>query len=150
MGCEETQQIIKRVAEELASSYNRSVDLVLNLSPMSVAISGRYLGQLLWQVTDNAFKFSTAGAQVMISTAYENGMGTIIIKDNGRGMSEDQIKKIHMFMQFDRERHEQQGLGLGLMIAKRLTEIHGGNIRVISSQANGTTVTISFPLLKGK
>ena len=64
-------------------------------------------------------------------------MGLITIKDNGRGMSEDQIKKIHMFMQFDRERHEQQGLGLGLMIARRLTEIHGGNIRVISSSGNG-------------
>ena len=150
IGSKEAHRIIKRVAEELAYSYNRSADLVLNLSPMSVAISGRYLEQLLWQVTDNAFKFSTAGAQVMISTAYENGMGTIIIKDNGRGMSEDQIKKIHMFMQFDREQHEQQGLGLGLMIAKRLTEIHGGNIRVSSIQENGTTIFLSFPLLQVK
>jgi signal transduction histidine kinase len=149
-GSKEAHKIIKRVAEELASSYNRSADLVLNLSPMSVAISERYLEQLLRQVTDNAFKFSAAGAQVIISIAYENGMGAITIKDHGRGMSENQIKKIHTFMQFDRERHEQQGLGLGLMIAQRLTEIHGGNIRVISSPANGTTVTISFPLLERK
>jgi two-component system sensor histidine kinase/response regulator len=149
-GSKEAHKIIKRVAEELASSHNRSADLVLNLSPMSIAVSSRYLEQLLWQVMDNAFKFSIAGAQVIISTAYENGMGTITIKDNGRGMSEDQIKKIHMFMQFDREQHEQQGLGLGLIITKRLTEIHGGNIRVISSPANGTTVTISIPLLEEK
>ena len=148
-GSKKAHDIIKRVAEELASSHNRSADLVLNLTPMSAPISERYLEQLLWQVTDNAFKFSTAGTQVIISIAHENGMGTIIIKDHGRGMSENQIKKIHTFMQFDRERHEQQGLGLGLMIAKRLTEIHGGNICVMSSSANGTTVTISFPTPEG-
>jgi two-component system sensor histidine kinase/response regulator len=75
-------------------------------------------------------------------------MGVITIKDHGRGMSEDQIKKIHMFMQFDRERYEQQGLGLGLMITKRLTEIHGGNIHVDSSPGNGTTLSLSFPILQ--
>jgi signal transduction histidine kinase len=74
----------------------------------------------------------------------------ITIKDNGRGISEDQIKKIHIFMQFDREQYEQQGLGLGLMIAKRLTEIHGGTIRVSSIQGNGTTVFLSFPLTQVK
>lgn len=150
MGSEEAHQIVKRISEELASSYNRSADLVLNITPISIAISERYVEQLLRQVIDNAFKFSVIGTQVIISTACENEIGLIIIKDIGRGMSEDQINKIHMFMQFDRERHEQQGLGLGLMIAKRLTEIHGGNIRVTSSPANGTTVTISFPLLEGK
>lgn len=148
MGSEEAHQIVKCVAEKLASSYNRTSDLVLNLSPMAIGISERYLEQLLQQMMDNAFKFSTVGTQVTILTVCENGMGQIIIKDNGRGMSEDQIKKIHTFMQFDREQHEQQGLGLGLMIAKRLTEIHGGNIRVSSIQGNGTTISIFFPLLQ--
>ena len=50
-------------------------------------------------------------------------------------------------MQFDRERYEQQGLGLGLMIAKRLTEIHEGIFTVHSSQGSGTTVSLRFPLL---
>jgi two-component system, sensor histidine kinase and response regulator len=148
-GSKEAQNIIRRVAEDIASSYKRSTDLVLKLTPIAVSVSERYLEQLLWQVMDNAFKFSVAGAQVAISTAYENGIGTITIKDQGRGMSENQIKKIHTFMQFDRERHEQQGLGLGLMIAKRLTEIHGGDICVKSPPADGTTVTISYPPPEG-
>jgi signal transduction histidine kinase len=150
MGSKEAHQIIKLVAEELAFSYNRSTDLALNLSPISIAISEQYLKQLLRQVMDNAFKFSRVGTQVIISTAKENELGTITIKDHGRGMSEDQIKKIHMFMQFDRERHEQQGLGLGLMIAKRLTEIHGGNIFVTSIRGKGTTISLSLPLLPVK
>jgi len=149
MGSQETDRVIRRVAEELASTWKRSADLTFNLSPLSIAISEQYLEQILRQVTDNAFKFSAAGSQVVFLTTSEHGMGLIILKDNGRGMSEEQINKIHSFMQFDREQHEQQGLGLGLMIAQRLTEIHGGTIRVVSSLAKGTTVTISFPLLAG-
>ena len=148
MGSEKAHQIVKRVAEKLSSSYSRTSDLVLNLSPIAIGISERYLEQLLQQLIDNAFKFSTVGMQVTILTICENGMGQIIIKDNGRGMSEDQIKRVHTFMQFNREQHEQQGLGLGLMIAKRLTEIHGGNIHVSNIQGNGTTISISFPLLQ--
>ena len=150
IGSKEAHRIINRIAEELASSYNRSIDLVLNLSPMSVAVSERYLGQILHQVIDNAFKFSTIGSQVIISTICDNEMGIITMKDNGRGMSDYQIKKIHMFKQFDREQHEQQGLGLGLVIAKRLTEIHGGNIRVSSIQGDGTAISLYFPLLPVK
>jgi signal transduction histidine kinase len=149
-GSQEAHRVIQRVAEELASTWNRSADILLTLSPLSVAISEQYLEQILRQVTDNAFKFSTAGTHVVFLTTSENAKGLIILKDNGRGMSEDQINKIHTFMQFDRERYEQQGLGLGLMIANRLTELHGGNIRVVSSPEKGTTVTISFPLLSGK
>ena len=147
-GSRETYKVIQRIVEEIASTYNRSTDLILNLSPMSVAISERYFEQVLWQVTDNAFKFSIAGTRVTISTHCENGMGVITLKDSGRGLSEEQIKKVHSFMQFDRERYEQQGLGLGLMIVKRLTEIHGGTIRVSSTQGSGTTVNLSFPLLR--
>jgi signal transduction histidine kinase len=149
-GSQKVHQVMTRVAEEIASSYDRSADLVLHLSPLSLAISERYLEHVLRQATDNAFKFSHAGTHVIISTASENGIGTIAIQDNGRGMSDEQIKKIHMFMQFDREQHEQQGLGLGLMIAKRLTEIHAGNIHVNSIPGTGTTVSLSFPLLHVK
>ena len=150
IGSQESHQVIKRIAEERAFSFNRSTDLVLNLSPMSLAISERYLEQLMHQLIDNAFKFSPTGTQIIISTACKLEMGMITIKDNGRGISEDQIKKIHIFMQFEREQYEQQGLGLGLMIAKRLTEIHEGTIRVSSIQGNGTTVFLSFPLIQVK
>jgi signal transduction histidine kinase len=148
IGSHEAHQVVQHVAEELATSYNRSNDLSFSLSPISVAISERYLEQVLHQVIDNAFKFSITGTKVIISTVRENAKGLITITDSGRGMSEDQTKKIQMFMQFDRERYEQQGLGLGLMITKRLTEIHGGNFQVFSSPGKGTTISLTFPLIQ--
>ena len=133
MGSEDARPIVQRIAEECANSHKRSADLVLELSPLAVAISERYLEQVLRQVIDNAFKFSTANTKVVISTTVEQNFGIIKVTDNGHGMSEDQIQKIHTFMQFEREWQEQQGVGLGLMIAKRLTEIHSGRFKVSSS-----------------
>jgi signal transduction histidine kinase len=99
------------------------------------------------QIIENAFKFSTDGTSVSISTEVKNTLGLILVKDHGRGMSEDQIQNIHAFMQFDRERHEQQGLGLGLMIAKRLLKIHDGKLEITSGLGQGTTLAITLPLL---
>jgi signal transduction histidine kinase len=49
-------------------------------------------------------------------------------------------------MQFDRKQHEQQGLGLGLIISKRLTELHGGSLNIQSEPGIGTTVIVKLPL----
>jgi two-component system sensor histidine kinase/response regulator len=146
-GTKNIDLIIRRVAEELALSHKRSADLTFNLAPLSVAISERYFEQVMSQIIENAFKFSTDGTSVSISTEVKNTLGLILVKDHGRGMSEDQIQNIHAFMQFDRERHEQQGLGLGLMIAKRLLKIHDGKLEITSGLGQGTTLAITLPLL---
>jgi signal transduction histidine kinase len=146
-GTKNVDLIIRRIAEELALSHKRTNDLILNLGPLSVAISERYFEQVVSQIIENAFKFSIEGTSVSISTDVKNTSGLILVKDNGRGMSEDQIQKIHAFMQFDRERHEQQGLGLGLMIAKRLIKIHDGKLEITSGLGQGTTMAIILPLL---
>jgi Osmosensitive K+ channel histidine kinase len=146
-GTKNVDLIIRRVAEELALSHKRSADLTLDLTPLSVAISERYFEQVVSQLIENAFNFSTDGTSVSISTTVKNTLGLILVKDHGRGMSEDQIQKIHAFMQFDRERYEQQGLGLGLMIAKRLLKIHDGTLEITSGLGQGTTLTITLPLL---
>jgi len=67
------------------------------------------------------------------------------VKDQGRGFDPDQIGKIGAFMQFDRKTHEQQGLGLGLTIARRIAELHGGVLAIQSAKGVGTTVTVRLP-----
>jgi signal transduction histidine kinase len=149
-GTKEADKIIQHIAVELANNHNRSSDLCLNLLPIYMAIAEQYLEQILRQIIDNAFKFSSSGSKVIISMTAENNLGTIVVQDNGRGMSEDQIHKINTFMQFDREQYEQQGLGLGLMIARRLTKIHNGGFNISSSPQNGLTISLSFPMLSIK
>ena len=61
-------------------------------------------------------------------------------------MNDQQIANIGAFIQFERQFYEQQGIGLGLSLAKTLVEFYGGNV-VIQSQENvGTKLCISIPL----
>jgi signal transduction histidine kinase len=67
------------------------------------------------------------------------------VADVGRGFSTEHITKVGAYMQFDRKLHEQQGLGLGLTIVRRLTELHGGTLTIQSEKGAGTVVTVKFP-----
>lgn len=51
-------------------------------------------------------------------------------------------------MQFDRKLQEQQGLGLGLVISKRLADLHGGTLTIEGRKGSGTTVTVKLPKAK--
>ena len=68
------------------------------------------------------------------------------IADQGRGMTREQIAGVGAYMQFDRDTYEQQGSGLGLIIARMLAQIYDGELRIDSVPGQGTTVHISFPI----
>ena len=84
--------------------------------------------------------------QVRLADA-EDGVHLTVI-DHGRGLSADDIAKIGPYIQFGRKLHEQQGLGLGLTICRRLAELYGGRLTVQSQLESGTTVTIKLPKTK--
>jgi len=63
----------------------------------------------------------------------------------GLGMSAEDVGRIGAFMQFGRKNLEQQGLGLGLTIARRLVGLYGGEVQVQSEPGQGTRVIVKFP-----
>jgi signal transduction histidine kinase len=67
------------------------------------------------------------------------------VTDYGRGFSTEHITKVGAYMQFDRKIQEQQGLGLGLVIARRLTELHGGTLSIQGGREEPTTVLVKLP-----
>lgn len=93
----------------------------------------------------NAFKFSTAGSRVVVVLAQSPNGTALAVTDHGRGLETEHITRVGAYMQFDRKLQEQQGLGLGLTIARRLTELHGGTLSIQSQRGGGTTVTVSLP-----
>jgi len=68
------------------------------------------------------------------------------IVDRGRGMTPEQISNVGGYVQFERRMYEQQGSGLGLIIAKRLLEIHGGTLTIASQPGSGTSVSARLPV----
>ncbi len=137
-------QIVEREARRIAGDAKRAEDLVLDLASISVPVSEEYFAKLVEELVHNAFKFSKPGTPVTVSLQAVTGAPVLSVTDRGRGMTADQITKLGAFMQFDRKTHEQQGLGLGLTIARRLAEIHGGALSLESEAGIGTTAKVKF------
>ncbi|MBI3414332.1 MAG: response regulator [Verrucomicrobia bacterium] len=135
-------------AWKTALEAERTSDLEVNLPEINVAISEENLAKIIDELVSNAFKFSQPGSSVQLAaaTASPRGAAAFTIRDAGIGMSPAQIADIGAYMQFERKIREQQGSGLGLVIAKSLTELHGGSLRVQSRPEKGTEITVTLPL----
>ncbi|HUZ06110.1 MAG TPA: ATP-binding protein, partial [Candidatus Paceibacterota bacterium] len=107
-----------------------------------------YFSKVVNELVNNALKFSEAGSSVKVKLAEIFNGVALVISDKGRGFSPDQIARIGAYIQFERKKQEQQGLGLGLTIAKRLMELHGGTLSIESEKGQGATVTAKFPKVR--
>ena len=141
-------QVIKEKSQVQAADLNRHADLKLELTDLAMPISKEHLEKIAAELVLNAFKFSKPGSVVSVQLAdAEDGVALTVV-DQGRGISSEDIANIGPYMQFDRKQHEQQGLGLGLMICRRLTELYGGRLTVQSQVDVGTTVSVKLPKTK--
>jgi len=138
-------KVVEERARLQARTASRVEDLVLDLADAPVPISEEYLARIVDELVQNAFKFSDPGQRVSVTlSAWPQGV-LLSVTDLGRGFSTDHITKVGAYMQFDRKIQEQQGPGLGLVIAKRLTELHGGTLSIQSERGTRTTVAVKFP-----
>jgi len=142
-------KLIEEHARAQAQAAKRAEDLVLELADRPMPISEDYLAKIVEELVQNAFKFSESHTPVRVALFdLPNGVA-LSVTDRGRGFSTEHITKVGAYMQFDRKLQEQQGLGLGLTIAKRLTELHGGTLTIQSDRGSTTTVTVKFSGLPG-
>jgi two-component system, sensor histidine kinase and response regulator len=138
------QRPISHAAYQCANKYHRSADLHLEIEAVELPISEAKLVKLMDELIDNAFKFSEVGQTVRIFARCVESGYQINVLDHGRGLTPQQIAHLDGYRQFDRD--EQQVGGLGLMIAKRLVEMHGGELVIHSIPAQETLVCITLPL----
>ncbi len=141
-----TALLIENVARQKALEAKRNADLVLDLQDGPAQAAESYLIFMLEELLENAFKFSPAGTPVQVSSRAANRALTITITDRGRGMTPEQIARVDAYVQFERRRYEQQGPGLGLAIARRVAELHGGKLTIESVPGQQTTVRVVLPM----
>ncbi|MEG4032411.1 response regulator [Microcoleus sp. w1-18aA5] len=140
------KSLLSQKARQQAKHANRTDDLQLNLQDSSVAIDSVRLAKIVEELLDNAFKFSLEGTPVLLSTFVENQTFILSVKDQGRGMTTDQISQLEAYRQFDRKLYQQAGLGLGLAIVQLLVELHGGEFKIESLPQQETIVCVSLPV----
>jgi two-component system sensor histidine kinase/response regulator len=108
----------------VAERLHRSTDLKFECLPAAVRISPAWLRAAIGELVENSLKFSSAGSPVVVSSRIVEGLYRIEVTDRGPGMTPGEIENIAAFRQFGRDRHEQQGLGLGLAIVTHVAALH--------------------------
>ncbi len=105
------------------------------------------LRSILLNLLQNGMKFTLPGGAVQVNSKREENQVMIQVKDNGIGMSEEQLEQL---FDFKTSRHtlgtsEEKGTGLGLLLCKEFVEANGGEIEVKSRQGEGTEVLFTLP-----
>lgn len=104
------------------------------------------LFQLWTNLIDNAIKYSDQTCKIWITIKVVNNSLQFSIRDEGMGISKENLNKIYdKFYQCD-ESHKRQGNGLGLSIVKRIIELLKGTITCESELGVGTTMTVILPI----
>lgn len=139
------RHIVEAAAFMKADAIGRTPDLILDLENVRVNATENDLRKIAEELVDNALKFSERGTPISISAFADNGYYVLRVTDQGRGMSPEQTSRIGAYMQFERAIHEQQGMGLGLVIVRRLVDVYGGYMTLDSIPQQHTTVQIALP-----
>ncbi len=147
----QVQEVVGDTAMMVARQYNRESDLQLSLTcAVPIAIGYRHWQKILFEVLDNAFKFSPSGTAVEVADIRDREYYGVIIRDHGEGMPVEQRRQIGAFVQFGRKEREQQGLGLGLAITLLLLDFHRGRLELEDTPGGGTTVKLWVPVAEAK
>jgi len=139
----------KMMSEQFAAA---SIDFVSEVPMQTVLVAGERakLTQIFLNLLSNAAKFTDAGGRVSMSVQRRDGFDVVEITDTGIGMSAEDLQiALTPFGQVDnRLERKYEGTGLGLTLAKSLTELHGGKLEFKSARGAGTTVSVYLPVLE--
>ena len=134
----------------LPRAAHENVKLLLEPVPGGLCLraDGKRLKQVVLNLLSNAIKYTPASGRVTLAAALD-GTGALVltVRDTGVGIAEaDQQKVLEAFVQVDNAPNRtHEGTGLGLPLAKRLVELHGGTLKLESRLGQGTAVRIVLP-----
>ena len=127
--------------EATLERHARPGDLRMEIDPGCIRGEISHVATIIEELVDNACRFSAKGTPIEVRLLKD---GILRVGDRGRGMTPEQVEHIGAFHQFDRKKHEQQGLGLGLALVKLLAARHDARVAIESSSDNGSVVTVAF------
>ncbi len=126
----------------------KGIEVSVQIEPgLTLAGNAEWLRILFSNLLDNAVKYTPAGGRVSLQARGEGGCVRVSVEDSGPGVAEEDRERIFdRFYRADRSRsRDTGGAGLGLSIAKRIVELHGGRISVRGRPGQGSTFDVVLP-----
>jgi signal transduction histidine kinase len=145
----EMAPIIQSVAEEFAAlAKQKNLQFTTNIHESAwVKVSKPYFHSALWNLLDNAYKFTPEGGTIELSATTVAGDLEIIVKDSGIGIAASEVPRL--FTKFHRATdtltYDYEGTGIGLYLSKLIVEQHGGTIGVETTEGTGSSFTMRLP-----
>ena len=140
-------QVIRNTASTFEGTcHNKSIaiEMIQTGNEMYVHADMGKIQQVLYNLMDNAIKFSNTNSVIEIHTVKKHHKVFVSVKDHGIGIPEEQLPYIFEKFYTSKLRQNQNGTGLGLMIAKQIAKRHDGDISVESTPGEGTTFSFVF------
>jgi PAS domain S-box-containing protein len=142
----------RRVADEVLSATEQRCPIELSLAaiPRLACADERLLGHIFTNLLSNAVKYSDAGRPVQFFIERDGADAVCSVRDRGIGISAEDQRWLFNAFQRGQNVGERPGTGLGLVLVKRCTDLHGGKIEIQSTLGAGTTVTARLPVFGAK
>ncbi|MBO5372222.1 MAG: HAMP domain-containing protein [Lachnospiraceae bacterium] len=142
-----TIKMTVRTFEGICMEKRISFELILTGQTLFVRADMSKIQQVIYNLIDNAIKFSHSDSTITIETTLKNKKIFVSVKDSGIGIPKDSLSKIwERFYKSDLSRgKDKKGTGLGLSIVKEIIQAHKENINVISTEGVGTEFIFSLP-----
>lgn len=134
----------------LNDQHSTTVELYVPSEPLMVRADPTRLEQIIWNLVNNALKFTPPDGRVQLIASLAGNMARLDVKDNGTGIAAENLE--HVFDLFglaetQHANHQREGLGIGLSLVRQLTEAQHGTVEVNSpGVGEGCTFTVYLPL----
>lgn len=135
----ELAPVLEALAER-ARAGHVAVELKAVPQGLQVALPGEVLGDVLWQLVTNAHQHGGEGVSIRLGVEQAGGQVRVVVKDNGRGISESNRKRI--FDAFFTTARERGGTGLGLTIAQSLLRASGASLELLPAEGAGAAFAV--------
>jgi len=123
------------------------VERALGMAGVVVDVDATLVTRVLDHLLDNAVRFSPHGGRVRVVTGVLDGRARVAVEDSGPGLSpEDLAHVFEPFYRADAARTREEGAGLGLALARAVTDLHGGRIQGANATSGGARFELEFPL----
>lgn len=125
---------------------SKNIDMDIELEETIFEGDEALLYRLWVNLASNAVRYTERNGKIKITLSKGETAVTVSVSDNGRGMTKEEADNVfRRFYKADRSRSS-RGTGLGLAIAKKIAELHGGDISVSSELGKGSTFTVTLPI----
>ncbi|HZZ02985.1 CheR family methyltransferase [Paraburkholderia sp.] len=139
------------VCQPIVDERRHTLSVSLPEEPIWLNADPTRLSQVLENIVINAAKYTAPGGSIQVRATRMAHRLSLSIKDNGRGIPSTMLGSLFdMFVQGPvSDSQRQTGLGVGLSVARRLVELHGGSVRAISDGRTGSEFVVNLPLVPG-